>query len=157
MRGEELAPALEGILETALYADDLDRAEAFYGTVLGLERITRAGNRHVFFRCGDGVLLIFNPAETVKPPADGALPVPPHGTKGNGHMCFRVGRQALDACHDRGGHPLAEQRQLLLLPRSGRKQPRMRGAGPLGQGLNYGDKLERMRKKCARFSARILL
>jgi catechol 2,3-dioxygenase-like lactoylglutathione lyase family enzyme len=33
----------------------------------------------------------------VKPPADGALPVPPHGTKGNGHMCFRVGRQALDA------------------------------------------------------------
>jgi catechol 2,3-dioxygenase-like lactoylglutathione lyase family enzyme len=97
MRGEELAPALEGILEAALYADDLDRAEAFYGTVLGLERITRAGNRHVFFRCGDGVLLIFNPAETVKPPADGALPVPPHGTKGNGHMCFRVGRQALDA------------------------------------------------------------
>jgi catechol 2,3-dioxygenase-like lactoylglutathione lyase family enzyme len=62
MRGEELAPALEGILEAALYADDLDRAEAFYGTVLGLERITRAGNRHVFFRCGDGVLLIFNPA-----------------------------------------------------------------------------------------------
>ncbi|HXV31311.1 MAG TPA: VOC family protein [Sinorhizobium sp.] len=97
MRGAELAPALEGILETALYADDLDRAEAFYGTVLGLERITRAGNRHVFFRCGDGVLLIFNPAETVKPPAAGALAVPPHGTKGSGHMCFRVAPQALDA------------------------------------------------------------
>lgn len=92
-----MAPALQGILETALYADDLDQAETFYGTVLDLERITRAGNRHVFFRCGDGVLLIFNPAETVRPPAEGALPVPPHGTKGNGHMCFRVERQALDA------------------------------------------------------------
>lgn len=92
-----MAPALEGILETALYADDLDSAETFYGTILGLERITRVGNRHVFFRCGDGVLLIFNPAETVKPPANGALPVPPHGTKGNGHMCFRVAPQALDA------------------------------------------------------------
>ncbi len=34
--------------------------------------------------CGEGVLLIFKPAETVKPPAPGALPVPPHGTKGNG-------------------------------------------------------------------------
>lgn len=93
-----MAPALEGILETALYATDLDAAEAFYGGVLGLEKITRAGNRHVFFRCGQGVLLVFNPAETIKPPQpDAALPVPPHGTTGQGHMCFRVAAEALDA------------------------------------------------------------
>ncbi|OOG68372.1 Glutathione transferase FosA [Ensifer sp. M14] len=85
-----MAPALEGILETALYASDLDSAEAFYGGVLGLEKITRAGNRHVFFRCGPGVLLIFNPTETIKPPLS-------HGTTGQGHMCFRVAREALDA------------------------------------------------------------
>ncbi len=59
---------LEGMLETALYAKDLDKAEAFYEGVLGLAKITRAANRHVFFRCGQGVLLIFNPDETVKPP-----------------------------------------------------------------------------------------
>ncbi len=51
---------IEGILETALYADDLDAAEAFYGDVLGLARSVAAANRHVFFRCGPGVLLIFN-------------------------------------------------------------------------------------------------
>ncbi len=34
-------PLLEGILETALYADDLDAAEAFYGGILGLQKITR--------------------------------------------------------------------------------------------------------------------
>jgi len=80
-----------GILETALYVDDLDAAEAFYGGVLGLERINRAGNRHIFFRCGDGVLLLFNPVETMKPLApDAKLPVPPHGTKGQGHLCFRA-------------------------------------------------------------------
>ncbi|OCP23455.1 MULTISPECIES: VOC family protein [unclassified Ensifer] len=91
-----MAPALEGILETALYAEDIDGAEAFYGGVLGLEKITRAGNRHVFFRCGPGVLLIFNPAETVKPPSpDAPLPVPPHGSTGQGHMCFRVSAEAL--------------------------------------------------------------
>jgi catechol 2,3-dioxygenase-like lactoylglutathione lyase family enzyme len=56
-----------GILESALYVDDLDAAEAFYRDVMGLERIARVANRHVFFRCGDGVLLLFNPAETVKP------------------------------------------------------------------------------------------
>ena len=81
---------LESILETALYAEDLDAAEAFYGGVLGLQKIARGEDRHVFYRCGAGVLLIFNPAETVKPPAPGSLPVPPHGTTGHGHACFRV-------------------------------------------------------------------
>ncbi|MDO9417706.1 VOC family protein [Pararhizobium sp.] len=96
------APApLEGILETALYADDLDRAETFYGSVLGLKKITRAADRHVFFRCGQGVLLIFNPAETLKPPPAGGLPVPPHGTRGAGHICFRVASGGLDAWADR--------------------------------------------------------
>ncbi len=80
-----------GILETAIYASDLDAAEAFYRGVLGLERIARVEGRHVFFRCGEGVLLVFNPTETVKPPAaDARLPVPPHGTQGRGHLCFRA-------------------------------------------------------------------
>ncbi|MBX4889213.1 VOC family protein [Rhizobium bangladeshense] len=94
-------PMLEGMLETALYARDLDRVEAFYENVLGLEKITRAGNRHVFFRCGPGVLLIFNPEETVKPPAPEALQVPPHGTTGQGHACFRVSGRNIDAMAER--------------------------------------------------------
>lgn len=96
-----MTAAFEGILETALYVDDLDRAEAFYGSVLGLDKISRAGNRHVFFRCGPGVLLIFNPAETVKPPPEGGLQVPPHGTHGPGHMCLRVPARGLDAWEDK--------------------------------------------------------
>ncbi len=88
---------VEGILETAIYVDDLDKAETFYGGLLGLEKIGRAGNRHVFYRCGPGILLIFNPAETVKPPGNSALPVPPHGTTGKGHVCFRLAADNLDA------------------------------------------------------------
>ncbi|MDI7864752.1 VOC family protein [Rhizobiaceae bacterium n13] len=88
---------LEGILETAIYVDDLDRAEGFYSNLLGLEMVARAGNRHVFFRCGPGILLIFNAEETVKPPHAGSLPVPPHGTTGKGHVCFRVAAENLDA------------------------------------------------------------
>jgi catechol 2,3-dioxygenase-like lactoylglutathione lyase family enzyme len=76
------------ILETILYAADLDTAEAFYAGVLGLERTARAGERHVFFRCGGQMLLIFNPQVTRIPPASGALPVPPHGSHGPGHVCF---------------------------------------------------------------------
>lgn len=88
---------IEGILETALYAKDLDAAEAFYGGVLGLDKVQRAGDRHVFFRCGPGMLLVFNPAETIKPPPADGLQVPPHGTRGAGHVCFRVAREKLDA------------------------------------------------------------
>jgi catechol 2,3-dioxygenase-like lactoylglutathione lyase family enzyme len=77
------------ILESAIYAEDLDAAEDFYGRVMGLDRLTRAEGRHVFFRCGQGVLLVFNPAATSTPPAaDSRLPVPPHGARGQGHLCF---------------------------------------------------------------------
>ncbi len=91
-----MAELIEGILETALYVDDLDAAEAFYGGVLGFEKIRRGGNRHVFYRCGPGILLIFNGAETLKPVTDGSLAVPPHGTTGPGHACFRVRAAHLD-------------------------------------------------------------
>lgn len=77
------------ILEAALYVDDLAEAERFYGEVLGLERIARVEGRHVFFRCGGAVLLLFDPQATKKPPPpDARLPVPPHGTNGDGHLCF---------------------------------------------------------------------
>jgi catechol 2,3-dioxygenase-like lactoylglutathione lyase family enzyme len=77
------------VLESALYAENLEETAAFYEAVLGLERIAAAPGRHVFFRSGDGVLLLFRPAATREPPgADARVPVPPHGTEGEGHLCF---------------------------------------------------------------------
>jgi len=98
----------DGILETVLYARDLDAAEHFYAEVMGLERITREGNRHVFFRCGGQVFLVFSPEETMKPPAEGALPVPQHGAVGAGHVCFRVAPESLDDwCRHLQAHGIA--------------------------------------------------
>jgi catechol 2,3-dioxygenase-like lactoylglutathione lyase family enzyme len=77
------------ILESALYVTDLDAAEKFYTDVLGLDLLGKVDGRHLFFRCGDGVLLIFNAEATRVPPApDARLKVPPHGTVGDGHLCF---------------------------------------------------------------------
>ena len=88
----------DAILESALYVDDLDKAEEFYGETLGLTRIAKAEGRHVFFRCGDGVLLLFNVDATEVPPSAGArLPVPPHGTRGPGHLCFRASGEEIEA------------------------------------------------------------
>jgi len=41
------------ILETSLYADDLDQAEAFYKSVLGLNLFAKEAGRHLFFKFGD--------------------------------------------------------------------------------------------------------
>jgi len=85
-----------GILETVLYAQDLGAAEAFYHDVLGLKPFASAAGRHLFYRCSGQVLLIFNPDATEVPPAPDALPVPPHGARGPGHICFRASAAEID-------------------------------------------------------------
>ena len=86
----------KAVLETALYVDDLDRAEDFYGRVLGLEFISRMAGRHVFFRCGQVIVLLFNAEATRIASANTALPVPVHGASGAGHLCFRAEGPEID-------------------------------------------------------------
>ena len=85
-----------GILETVLYAKDLAATEAFYRDVLGMAPFATVAGRHLFYRCGDQVLLIFNPDATRIPPLPNALPVPPHGMEGEGHICFRAAASEID-------------------------------------------------------------
>jgi catechol 2,3-dioxygenase-like lactoylglutathione lyase family enzyme len=85
------------ILESALYVTDLDAAEAFYRDVLGLEFIAKLDGRHAFFRCGDGILLLFVADATEQPPPNPAFPVPPHGSRGQGHLCFRASGNEIEA------------------------------------------------------------
>lgn len=88
---------VEGVLETCLYATDLEAAERFYTGVLGLEVLTRSEGRHVFFRCGAGVFLVFNPERTSSEQTEvGGVPVPLHGARGAGHMAFAVPEEELD-------------------------------------------------------------
>jgi len=86
----------ERVLETCIYAEDLDAAEKFYRDVMGLRFMTRVKGRHVFFFCGSGVFLIFNPAETIKPFGDAAH-FPTHGAQGPGHVAFAATQAELPA------------------------------------------------------------
>ena len=85
--------SIRRVLETALYVDDLEAAKAFYRDVLGLAFHSEIADRNVFFRCGEGMLLLFRAEETEKP--FGAIPS--HGTRGAGHVCFAVDPATLDA------------------------------------------------------------
>jgi catechol 2,3-dioxygenase-like lactoylglutathione lyase family enzyme len=89
--------SIVNLVETGIYADDLDRAERFYREVLGLELIGREPGRHVFFRVGrDDVLLVFNPETTVK-----GEHLPSHGARGPGHFALGILADALDSWRGR--------------------------------------------------------
>jgi catechol 2,3-dioxygenase-like lactoylglutathione lyase family enzyme len=106
---------IEAIVETALYADDLDRAEAFYRDALGLEVIGREAGRHVFFRVGGSVLLVFRPEATLKGDA-----LPPHGARGPTHFALGVKADDLDTWRARlEGLPIAIEKEVRW-PRGGR-------------------------------------
>lgn len=73
------------IKETCLYCHDLEKANHFYGAVLGLPLIHYQPGKHIFFRAGSSVLLIFNPEDSktkTSPPA--------HYAEGNQHFAFEV-------------------------------------------------------------------
>lgn len=93
--------APEGILETVLYAPDLDAMEHFYRDVLDMAPFSKLPGRQLFYRCGNQVLLIFDPQSTRQPPKPGALPVPPHGAVGEGHICFRASAAGVEAWRQR--------------------------------------------------------
>jgi catechol 2,3-dioxygenase-like lactoylglutathione lyase family enzyme len=104
------------VLETALYADDLAAAEAFYRDVLALPLHSRHAGRHVFFRCGEGMLLIFDPTATTLE----AGGVPAHGARGPAHAAFAVDEDDLDAWQTRlGEHDVAIEASLTW-PHGGR-------------------------------------
>src|SRR5512135_3911529 len=86
-------PAIHSIVETSAYVDDLDRAERFYRDVLGLAPIGQEAGRHVFFRVGEGdVLLLFLADATIR-----GDHLPAHGARGPGHFALGIDAEALEA------------------------------------------------------------
>lgn len=83
---------LAAVLETVLYAADLDAAERFYAGLLGLPVDSRKPGLFVFFKIGRAMLLVFDPNASRQ-----NRQVPPHGTDGPGHVCFAVPEAELSA------------------------------------------------------------
>ena len=83
---------IDRVLETILYVDDLGAAERFYGDLLGLQLDSRKAGLFVFFKCGPGMLLLFEPKA-----ASTGRSVPAHGARGPGHACFAVAEADLAA------------------------------------------------------------
>lgn len=84
---------IRAVVETAIYVDDLQAAETFYGTVLGLRVVGKEPGHHVFFRVGEAsVLLAFLAEATLK-----GDQLPPHGASGPGHFALGIDAEVFDA------------------------------------------------------------
>ncbi len=79
------------LMETAIYANDLDAAEAFYRDVFGLEVVRRLPGQFVFFKCGRQMLLVFDPQQSRKATPDN--PIPRHGATRTRPFLFLCERQ----------------------------------------------------------------
>jgi catechol 2,3-dioxygenase-like lactoylglutathione lyase family enzyme len=84
---------IDCLVETSIYAHDLEEAERFYRDVLGLELTASEKGRHVFFRVGQrSMLLVFRAESTLKGDR-----LPAHGARGPGHFALGILAADLDA------------------------------------------------------------
>lgn len=93
------APAINGVVETILYTDDLERATAFYREVLGLREMKGDGQRFQALDSGaNRVLLLFKRGGTLtpQPVATGGV-IPPHDGHGPLHLAFAISAGDYDA------------------------------------------------------------
>ena len=83
-------PALEGLVETALYVTDVIRSRDFYIRIFGFEPM--GGNERIQpLNVAPGqVLLLFKQGGTPKPIAVGDGFIPPHDGGGEQHFAFGV-------------------------------------------------------------------
>jgi len=98
-------PQLDGILETALYVDDLDRAVTFYRDVLGLTVLNSDARFAAFDINGRSVLLLFLRGATLDTVHLPGGTIPPHDGHGPIHLAFAISTAALAEWEQR----LAEQ------------------------------------------------
>ena len=86
---------VDGILETALYVDDLGRAASFYEGLLGMRRLVSDERLLALDSGRRGVLLLFRRGTTLETVRMPGGTIPPHDGNGPVHIAFAVGREAL--------------------------------------------------------------
>ena len=84
-----------GIIETALYVEDLPRAINFYRGLLGLETLSSDDRFHAFSVGGRHVLLLFRRGASLEPIALAGGFVPPHDGSGPVHKGFSISAESL--------------------------------------------------------------
>ena len=90
-------PGLNGILETALYTDDMARARAFYENVLSLKPIFTDNRLCAYGVAERDVLLVFKRGSAREATTMPGGVIPGHDGAGPLHVAFAIARDDLEA------------------------------------------------------------
>jgi len=111
---ERGAPAIEGLLETSLYARDLQRTAAFYRDLFGLRALVDSPRLVALEIAERSVLLVFQAGATERDVVDARGAIPGHDGSGRLHLALSIKGQDLDAWRrrlaDRGVEIVGEYR-----------------------------------------------
>ncbi len=88
---------IRGVLETAIYSDDLRRAHGFYGGVLGLKRVLDTPRMLTYEVAPAQVLLVFKRGATREDSETSGGLVPGHHSEGPAHFAFAIDAADYDA------------------------------------------------------------
>jgi catechol 2,3-dioxygenase-like lactoylglutathione lyase family enzyme len=84
------APRLNGVLETSLYVENLERAKEFYRALFSFKEFFTDDRMCAMEIPPSQVLLLFRRGATLTPaPMHGGW-IPPHGGTGSLHLCFGI-------------------------------------------------------------------
>jgi catechol 2,3-dioxygenase-like lactoylglutathione lyase family enzyme len=89
-----------GIVETCINVAEIDRAREFYQSVFNFEAMVNE-ERFCALRAGPDVLLLFTQGGTEKPVAVPGGIIPPHETRGAGHLAFAISSDRLSGWRTR--------------------------------------------------------
>ena len=91
------APPIDGLLETALYVDDMARSVGFFRDVLGLTTLLETERLTAFDAGRRGVLLVFARGQSIADMPSERGTVPGHDGHGPLHMAFAIPADSYDA------------------------------------------------------------
>ena len=101
MAEQDGAPAIEGVLETSLYARDLKRTAAFYRDLFGFKALVDLPRLVAFEIAQRSVLLVFQAGATEQDVVDPGGTIPGHDGRGRLHLAFSIRADDLDAWRER--------------------------------------------------------
>jgi catechol 2,3-dioxygenase-like lactoylglutathione lyase family enzyme len=91
------APAVEGLLETSLYARDLRRTAAFYRDLFGFKALVDSPRLVAFEIARRSVLLVFQAGATEQDVVEAGGTIPGHDGLGRLHLALSIRADDLDA------------------------------------------------------------
>jgi catechol 2,3-dioxygenase-like lactoylglutathione lyase family enzyme len=95
------SPPIDGLLETSLYARDLERTAAFYRDLFGFRALVDSPRLVAFEIAARSVLLVFQSGATENDVVDARGKIPSHDGVGRLHLALSIASGDLDAWRKR--------------------------------------------------------